>query len=87
MLISDGKLEAERVDDQWHVHAWSVHERMGDRPPRRTLGALEASETPSELVADVTVTALTGLASPRTPLPAFLSARQEAPGKAARGLG
>jgi hypothetical protein len=27
---------------------------MGDRPPRRALGALEASETPSELVDDVT---------------------------------
>jgi excisionase family DNA binding protein len=52
-LISDGKLEAERVDDQWHVHAWSVHERMGERPPRRALRALEAPETASELVDDV----------------------------------
>ena len=52
-LIADGKLEAERVDDQWHIHAWSVHERMGERPPRRALRALDAPETPSELVGDV----------------------------------
>jgi excisionase family DNA binding protein len=52
-LISDGKLEAERVDDQWQIEAWSVHERMGERPPRRALRALEASERPSELVDDV----------------------------------
>jgi hypothetical protein len=49
----DSKLEAERVDDQWHVHAWSVHERMGDRLPRRALGAPEAYKMPSELVDDV----------------------------------